>query len=64
MAEKYDNNKRYEKLCKILKQSEIPMDEAIKCIKKKHKIEEFKEKEKPFININDLKFYETKAEIL
>ena len=41
------------------------MDDALKCIKKKHNFEETKdEKEKPFININDLKCYETKAEML
>lgn len=42
------------------------MDEALNCIKKKHGFEETKDDKtpSPFININDLKCYETKAEML
>ena len=63
--EQKDNNKQYQQLCEILKKAEIPMDQALTCIKRKHNYEEKKEtKNSPYININDLKCYETKAEML
>ena len=66
MAEKAENNKKFLKIEEIFQNSELTMDEAIDCIKKKYEFEEKKENPafSPFININDLKCYETKAEML
>ena len=46
MVEKSENNKKYNKLCEIIKNSDITMDEALKCIKKKHGFEETKDNKK------------------
>ena len=65
--EEKDNNKKFAKIAEIFENSELSMTEAIDCIKKKYEFEEKKETPttfNPYLKINDLKSYETKAERL
>jgi len=64
--EEKDNNKKFAKITEIFENSELSMTEAIDCIKKKYEFEEKKETPtfNPYLKINDLKCYETKAERL